>query len=248
MPNVQYIRFVGGGGSGSTGAHNLLTGLGADDHTQYTHLNKPAAAIQTQLTTVRFGSAFPPPINLRSRANAAILGRQIAWTYELLVGNPIVDVVNSIAETNFFNITLTGDTLQLNAGLLILAWGDYLNNTAAASTLTTRFYFGATAMLTTGAISLAQAVTRRVWGLWVVIGAAGSALEDVWGGVEIGAVASAAAPTVTMAARAFDVTAIAHGTVDHAVDAALRCSVQHGTANAAISARCFGAYFGVLSF
>lgn len=87
------------------------------------------------------------------------------------------DVVNTVAETDLFDgeLLLTGNTLGIGGFVLLVAGGDYLNNSGAVQTIRLRLKLGATTIWDSGvSSSFAANAARRHWALMALIANTGA--------------------------------------------------------------------------
>lgn len=149
----------------------------------------------------------------------------------LLRSTADVTVVNTTAETDLLNTTITGGTIGNDQGFLLAVWGDLLNNSGLAPTYTHRIRLGAVVIFVTQALAPASDVARRGWDLRCQVmrigaGATVDVVSRLWitepGGVGGAGIGSTLTQDGTFAAAA----------VDLAVDNVLRVTVQMSIANA----------------
>ena len=172
---------------------------------------------------------------LVGQAGADPTGKLGVVMFDRSVGNPVVDLVNSAAETTFYSNTVPGGFLGLNGMLRIHFLADYLNNSAGTDSLTIRLYWGGSVVLTSTISSIAQSANRRVLRGFFDLSATNSQASQVAGGnVILGDALTAG----TMGTPLADV----YGTsgplsVNSSVNQTLSLTAQLGTASANIEAR-----------
>jgi hypothetical protein len=81
----------------------------------------------------------------------------------LQTGNPLATVSNSTSETTLFTYSLAGGSLTANGTLKCHAEGNYLNNSGGAATYSLKFYYGGSAVATTGTSYAGASATPTFW-------------------------------------------------------------------------------------
>lgn len=153
----------------------------------------------------------------------------------------LVDVVNTITETDLASISLLANSLGSKNGLRLVMIGDYLNNSGVAANLTIRAKLGATTIATTGAISMAASATRRRILVVVELMAKGTtATQAAFVQVFVSAATADGVMEDLSAQTIQKVGWFLAMTVDMTLTQALKITTEHGTANALISARHLG--------
>ncbi len=128
--------------------HDLLTGLGDDDHTQYLHLNKAAQTLQQALAVT---------------AGVTIDGFDISADLMRVLGvvTATAEVVNSAALTSVLSVSIPGGTLGTDRQVHVWWYGDYLNNAGAGFTIQVTYRYGGNNYYVSTALEFVSGASRR---------------------------------------------------------------------------------------
>lgn len=146
-----------------------------------------------------------------------------------------VDVVNTALETSIYSFTIPAGELGTTGGVLLILSGTYLNNTAAASSITIRVKLGATTVMTSNAWSTGTATLRHKWSWMFWFMNNGSTISQKWGALLATPVTGVTNALAIGADNDRIGTADAISAEETALDRVFDITIQHATANSLIS-------------
>lgn len=149
-------------------------------------------------------------------------------------------VNTSAAETDLARIAIPANIAKAGDVFELLAWGDLLNNTGGAVTTTWRLYLGATAYLTSGAVSASANANRRQWNARLLIAMESTTAQRFAGNLLISSANGATWDTLGATTTTLVASRVG-GAIDMSSARDVALTVQMGTSDANAEVRLFAA-------
>jgi hypothetical protein len=159
----------------------------------------------------------------------------------LQTGAPLATVTNSTSETTMFTYSLSGNTLTANGTLRCHAEGNYLNNAGSSETYTLKFYYGASAILTTTSGATTNGSTPNFWHDDITLSTTG-ATNTEWGTQLLTYQTQGVADNTSASNTAFADSRTSSATVDSTTSQTVKLTVTLGANTSTQTFTAYSAY------